>query len=78
MNSAENNAASMHHSRAILRAIRSGRDRPSWSPHRGWASSQDPISKLNPEMLYRYIQYLVEESDWMSQGEELIAWGGEG
>jgi hypothetical protein len=29
------------------------------------------ISKLNPEMLYRQIQYLVEEGDWASQGEEV-------
>jgi superfamily II DNA or RNA helicase len=32
---------------------------------------QDPISKLNPEMLYRQIQYLVDESDWASKGEEV-------
>ena len=32
---------------------------------------QDPISKLNPEALYRQIQYLVEEDDWVRQGEEL-------
>lgn len=32
---------------------------------------QDPISKLNPEVLYRQIQYLVEEDDWERQGEEL-------
>lgn len=32
---------------------------------------QDPISKLNPEALYRQIQYLVEEDDWIRQGEEL-------
>lgn len=29
---------------------------------------QDPISRLNPEMLYRQIQYLVEEGDWRQQG----------
>jgi len=34
---------------------------------------QDPISKLNPEMLYRQIQYLVEEGDWAQQGEEVEA-----
>jgi predicted GIY-YIG superfamily endonuclease len=32
---------------------------------------QDPISKLSPEMLYRQIQYLVEEGDWAQQGEEV-------
>lgn len=32
---------------------------------------QDPISKLNPEMLYRQIQYLVGEEDWAQQGEEV-------
>jgi hypothetical protein len=34
---------------------------------------QDPISRLNPEMLYRQIQYLVEEGDWAQQGEEVDA-----
>jgi hypothetical protein len=34
---------------------------------------QDPISSLNPEMLYRQIQYLVEEGDWAQQGEEVEA-----
>lgn len=34
---------------------------------------QDPISKLNPEMLYRNIQYVVEEGDWGRQGEEVEA-----
>jgi len=28
-----------------------------------WAD-QDPISKLNPEMLYRQVRFLVEERDW--------------
>ncbi len=32
---------------------------------------QDPLSKLNPEMLYRQVQFLVEESDWARQGEEV-------
>jgi hypothetical protein len=32
---------------------------------------QDPISKLNPEMLYRQVQFLVEESDWIKHGEEV-------
>jgi len=33
---------------------------------------QDPISKLNPEMLYRQVQFLVKETDWASVGEEDI------
>ena len=33
---------------------------------------QDPIPKLEPEMLYRQVQYLVSESDWGSRGEEVI------
>jgi len=32
---------------------------------------QDPISRLNPEMLYRRIQYFVGEEDWGGQGEEV-------
>jgi len=32
---------------------------------------QDPISKLTPEMLYRQVQFLVEESDWGQQGQEV-------
>lgn len=32
---------------------------------------QDPIAKLNPEMLYRQVQYLVEEADWSHNGEEV-------
>lgn len=32
---------------------------------------QDPISRLNPEMLYRQIQYLIEEDDWRAHGEEV-------
>jgi superfamily II DNA or RNA helicase len=32
---------------------------------------QDPISRLNPEMLYRQIQYVVEEKDWCASGEEV-------
>ncbi|HDH57201.1 MAG TPA: DUF3883 domain-containing protein [Bacteroidetes bacterium] len=32
---------------------------------------QDPISKLNPEMLYRQVQYFVEESDWLDKGDEV-------
>jgi superfamily II DNA or RNA helicase len=34
---------------------------------------QDPISRLNPEMLYRQIQYVVQEGDWAQQGEEVEA-----
>ena len=34
---------------------------------------QDPISKLSPEVLYRQIQYLVEEKDWLSQGQAVEA-----
>lgn len=34
---------------------------------------QDPISKLNPEMFYRQVQFLVEESDWGGHGEEVLA-----
>lgn len=36
---------------------------------------QDPISKLNPEMLYRQVQFLVEENDWARKGEEVSAGG---
>jgi superfamily II DNA or RNA helicase len=32
---------------------------------------QDPISKLNPEMLYRQVQYLVEEENWAAQGQSV-------
>jgi superfamily II DNA or RNA helicase len=31
---------------------------------------QDPVSKLNPAMLYRQVQFLVEEADWRQHGEE--------
>ncbi|GIV04317.1 MAG: helicase [Fimbriimonadales bacterium] len=34
---------------------------------------QDPIAKLSPEMLYRQIQYVVEEGDWAQQGEEVLS-----
>jgi superfamily II DNA or RNA helicase len=33
---------------------------------------QNPISLLSPEMLYRQVQFLVEEKDWSSKGEEII------
>jgi len=32
---------------------------------------QDPISRLTPEMLYRQVQFLVEENDWARQGVEV-------
>ena len=32
---------------------------------------QNPISKLNPEMLYRQIQYFVNEDDWGQQGQQV-------
>jgi hypothetical protein len=32
---------------------------------------QDPISRLNPEVLYRQVQFVVEEGDWVRQGEEV-------
>lgn len=33
---------------------------------------QDPMASLNPEMLYRQVQYLVQEADWSSYGEEVL------
>jgi len=39
---------------------------------------QDPISKLNPEVLYRQVQFVVEEDDWAGQGEEVEAPSGGG
>ena len=33
---------------------------------------QDPISKLNPEMLYRQVQFVVKEADWATKGEEAL------
>ncbi len=38
---------------------------------------QDPISTFSREMLYRQVQFLVEESDWGRQGEEIVHFGGE-
>jgi SNF2 family DNA or RNA helicase len=32
---------------------------------------QDPIPGLHPEMLYRQVQYLVEETDWQACGSEV-------
>ena len=34
---------------------------------------QDPIPKLHLEMLYRQVQFLVEEKKWGSNSEELEA-----
>ncbi|MFN0244261.1 MAG: DUF3883 domain-containing protein [Planctomycetota bacterium] len=31
---------------------------------------QDPIPKLHPKMLYRQVQFLVEERDWKGQGAD--------
>ncbi len=31
---------------------------------------QDPIPKLNPEMLYRQIQFIIQQPDWSTQGDE--------
>ncbi|MEW6081855.1 MAG: helicase-related protein [Bacillota bacterium] len=32
---------------------------------------QDPLAKIRPEVLYRQIQYLVKENDWVQQGQEV-------
>ena len=32
---------------------------------------QDPFSKLTPEMLYRQVQFFIEESDWARQGQDI-------
>jgi len=32
---------------------------------------QDPGAKLNAELLYRQVQYVVQESDWAGHGEEV-------
>jgi len=31
---------------------------------------QDPMSQLSPEMLYRQVQYLVDEKDWKQKGTD--------
>ncbi len=31
---------------------------------------QDPMNLLQPTMLYRQVQFFVDESDWRQQGEE--------
>ena len=33
------------------------------------------LPKLNPEMLYRQIQWLVEEGDWAQQGDKVSLGG---
>ena len=30
---------------------------------------QNPMAQLTPEMLYRQVQYLVDEQDWQQKGE---------
>ena len=32
---------------------------------------QAPIMKLNPKMLYRQVQFLVDEKDWNAQGQNV-------
>jgi len=32
---------------------------------------QDPMNCLSPEMLFRQVQYLVEEADWLRFGQEV-------
>ena len=32
---------------------------------------QDPLKKLTPEMLYRSIQYIVNETDWVGHAQEV-------
>jgi len=34
---------------------------------------QDPMSQLSPEVLYRQVQYIVDEGDWQQKGEEVDA-----
>ena len=36
---------------------------------------RNPFSKLTPEMLYRQVQYFVEEDDWARQGREVETTG---
>ncbi|MCX6841285.1 MAG: hypothetical protein NTX53_03230 [candidate division WOR-3 bacterium] len=31
---------------------------------------QDPITKLRMEVLFRQVQYMVSEDEWLAQGEE--------
>ena len=39
-----------------------------------WANP-DPISKLTPEMLYRQVQFVVEEANWAEHGEGVVLEG---
>ena len=32
---------------------------------------EDPISKLHPEMLYRNVQFFVDEADWSKHGTDI-------
>jgi hypothetical protein len=32
---------------------------------------QDPMAQVTPEALYRQVQYLVDERDWINKGEEV-------
>ena len=36
-----------------------------------WAN-RDPIPKLNPEMLYQQVKFVVEEADWGQQRQKVI------
>ncbi len=33
---------------------------------------RDPMAQLTPEMLYRQVQWLVQEADWAQRGEEVV------
>jgi len=33
----------------------------------------DPMAQLTPEMLYRQVQWLVQDADWSRKGEEVVA-----
>jgi hypothetical protein len=37
---------------------------------------RDPIAHINPEMLYRQVQFLVEQEDWTQHGREVEVAGG--
>lgn len=32
---------------------------------------QNPMAHLSPEVLYRQVQYLVDQKDWQNEGEEV-------
>jgi len=38
---------------------------------------QDPISKLNPEVLHPQVQFLVQEGDWATKGQAIVEPGGQ-